>query len=64
MEAIQTSFRLCIKGILPALLLSCSKFIAFAFKERSYLPAGLFKIHSCSQDCGKCITWERRKQGH
>ncbi len=57
-------FRLCIKGILPALSLSCGKCIAFAFKERSYFPEGLFKIHFCSWGCSKHVAWERRKQGH
>jgi len=59
MEAFQTPLRLCIKGILPALLSSCGKHIAFAFKESSYLAAGLFKIHFCSWGCSKWIAWER-----
>jgi len=44
--------------------MSCGKRVAFSFKDRSYLTAGLFKIHFCSWGCGKRVAWERRKQGH
>ncbi len=64
MEYIKTPFRLCIKAILPALLSSCSERVAFAFTERSFLPAVLFKIHFCYRGCGKRVAWERRNQGH